>query len=93
MLQSHLGKFTECILNNNLSILLIIKLYTFFIFAVCNADLGLEMDTTSDTCVCAVGYYQDCSSWLQVQPLLSALPVHLEEQQWSTNSQAIDDMW
>ena len=31
----HLVKLTECILNNNLSILLIIKLYTFYIFAVC----------------------------------------------------------
>ena len=43
--KSLLVKLIECILNNNLSMLLIIKLYTSIIFAVFGASL--EMDSTN----------------------------------------------
>ena len=78
-----LGKLTECIWINNLSILLTIKLYTFIFFAVCGD--GLEMVTTNEvsTCVCAADYYQTAAAIIRLlQPLmlylLSAQPVHLE---------------
>ena len=40
-----------------MSILFIIKLCTFIIFAVCSAD-NTVVDATSETCVCAADYYQ-----------------------------------
>ena len=46
MLSSHLVKLIECILNNSLSVFLIIKLYTFTIYAACT-DASLEMDTAN----------------------------------------------
>ena len=53
---SDLVKLTKCILNNDLSIFLMIKLYTFIIFLACGT--GLVLDTTNQVCVCAVDYYQ-----------------------------------
>ena len=53
---SDLVKLIKCILNNDLSILLIIKLYTFIILPACGT--GLVLDTTNQVCVCAVDYYQ-----------------------------------
>ena len=55
-----------------MSILLIIKLYTFIIFAVCDASLGLEMDT--NVCVCAAGYYQTAAGDTDNPPTCTTCP-------------------
>ena len=72
---SDLVKLTKCILNNDLSIFLIIKLYTFIILPACGT--GLVLDTTNQVCVCAVDYYQTADG-SDTAPPTCAQNVHLE---------------
>ena len=69
--KGHLPKLTECILNNNLSIWMIIKLYTFIIFAVCGT--GLVMDSTN-VCVCAAEYYETVAGTSSTAPTCAECP-------------------
>ena len=64
-------------------------MYTSFIFAVCNADLGLERDTSDEyTCVCAVGYYQTVAATADAPVECSACAVG-STTNGDTNSQDI----
>ena len=73
--QNHLIKLIECIVNNNFSILLIIKLYTFIICAACT-DASHVLETTDgvSTCVCAVGYYQTALGDADNPPTCTSCP-------------------
>ena len=57
--KGHLVTLTECILNNDLSILLIIKLYIFITFAVCEVgyyETAAAGENTAPTCqACPAG--------------------------------------
>ena len=70
---SNLVKQTQCSLNNSLSIWLMIKLYTFIIFAVCDISIGLEMD--GNECVCAAGYYETTAAVGDNPPGCTACPL------------------
>ena len=64
--------------------MLIIKFYTFIIFAVCTDD-SLEMDTTNGVCICAVGYYQTATGSTTAAPTCNICPVGITTT--GTNSQ------
>ena len=63
-------------------------LYTFIIFADCNADIGLEMDG-SNACVCVVGYYQTALGDADNPPTCTACPAGSTTT--TSNSQSISD--
>ena len=44
------------------------------IFAVCDTDFGLLMDTTENVCVCAEGYYQTAAGDADNSPVCTACP-------------------
>ena len=88
MLSSHLVKLIECILNNSLSVFLIIKLYTFTIYAACT-DASLEMDTATGACVCALNYYENTAGDANTAPVCTKCPPGSTTT--SINSKAIGD--
>ena len=67
---------------------MIIKLYTFIIFAAC-PDASLEMDTANVVCVCAVGYYQITEGTAEDTPVCTVCPSGSTTP--TSNSQDIND--
>ena len=86
--KSKLVKLIECLLNNNLSILLIIDwhIYSFIILVSCSSE-ELFIDANLG-CVCGVGYYQTTSATTKDPPVCQACPAG-STTEGNTNSQDI----